>query len=149
MHNRIGSLTTIDQLNETQVQQLHGLYQTAWWAKERTLEQARQCVQGSQIVIGLTDAEGNLVAFTRVVTDYTFKAFMFDVLVHVAYRGQGLGNQLVNLVKHHERLKGVTHIELYCRPNLCDFYGQHGFTPDVGDITLMRLNIQDRISATS
>ncbi|MGE5453332.1 MAG: GNAT family N-acetyltransferase [Acidobacteriota bacterium] len=137
-------MNLIDQLNETQVRQLHALYQTAWWAKERTLAQTRQCVQGSQIVIGLTDDEGNLIAFTRVVTDYTFKAFVFDVLVHEAYQGQGLGDRLVKLVKGHERLQGVTHIELYCRPNLCSFYGQHGFTQDVGDITLMRLNLQDR-----
>lgn len=141
-------MTPIYQLNEAQVQQLHGLYQTAWWAKERTLEQAWQCVQGSQIVIGLTDEDGNLIAFTRVVTDYTFKAFMFDVIVHEAYQGKGLGNQLVGLVKNHERLKNVTHIELYCRPDLRDFYGQHGFTSEVGGMSLMRLNIQDRVDAS-
>ena len=134
----------IYQLNDTQVQQLHGLYQTAWWAKDRTLEQTRRCVKGSQICIGLTDDEDNLIAFTRVVTDFTFKAFMFDVIVHPQYQGHGLGNRLVNLVKAHPNLKDVTHIELYCRPNLRDFYGQHGFTSDVGDMGLMRLSIQDR-----
>ena len=130
----------IYQLNDTQVQQLHGLYQTAWWAKERTLEQTRRCVKGSQICIGLTDDEDNLIAFTRVVTDFTFKAFMFDVIVHPQYQGHGLGNHLVHLVKAHESLKDVTHIELYCRPNLREFYGQHGFTSEVGDMSLMRLS---------
>jgi GNAT superfamily N-acetyltransferase len=133
-------MTPIYQLNDTQVQQLHDLYQTAWWAKDRTLEQTRRCVKGSQICIGLTDDEGNLIAFTRVVTDFTFKAFMFDVIVHPKYQGHGLGNRLVHLVKAHESLKDVTHIELYCRPNLRDFYGQHGFTSDVGDMGLMRLS---------
>lgn len=134
----------IYQLNDTQVRQLHDLYQTAWWAKDRTLEQTQRCVKGSQICIGLTDDENNLIAFTRVVTDFTFKAFMFDVIVHPKYQGHGLGNRLVNLVKAHPSLADVTHIELYCRPNLREFYGQHGFTSDVGDMGLMRLNIQDR-----
>jgi hypothetical protein len=35
-------------------------------------------------------------------------------------------------------LQGVRHIELYCLPELFDFYALQGFTAALGDICLMR-----------
>ena len=92
----------------------------------------------STVVVGLVNAQGDLVAFARVLSDLTFKAFLFDVIVAAPYRDQGLGRELMEAILHHESLQDVKHFELYCLPEMTDFYRQYGFTDDVGAITFMR-----------
>jgi GNAT superfamily N-acetyltransferase len=131
-------IRVLSELSEHHIAQLHGLYQREWWSRGRTLEATRRGVSGSQVVIGLVDESDNLVGFTRVITDYTFKALVFDVIVAAGARGRGLGTRLLDLVVAHEALRDVRHIELYCLPELADFYVPLGFSADVGNIRLMR-----------
>lgn len=123
---------------ESQVEQLYRLYQMEWWTKGRSIEETHRCVAGSQVCVGLVDVEGNLVAFARVVTDFIFKALIFDVIVSDAERRTGLGEHLIRLVKGHELLRNVRHFELYCLPELYGFYRRYGFSEDVGAVRLMR-----------
>ena len=129
----------IEQLTEDQIIQLHELYLHEWWSDSRTLNETKSCVEGSQIIIGLTDSEENLIGFIRVLTDYIFKALLFDVIVHKKHRNEGIGNKLINLVKSHQKLQKVKHFELYCVPELFEFYKKYGFSQEVGPIQLMRL----------
>ncbi|MBE0483846.1 MAG: GNAT family N-acetyltransferase [Bacterioplanes sp.] len=131
-------MEVIFQLSEEQVKQLHQLYQTVWWAKGRSLEDTQKCVAGSQICIGLVDSNENLIGFTRILTDYIYKALLFDVIVCESHQGIGLGRKLVSLVKEHEQLQAVKHFELYCLAELEGFYEGHGFTAAMGDLQLMR-----------
>ncbi len=94
---------------------------------------------GSQICIGICSENDDLIGFVRVLTDFTFKALIFDVMVTQSERGKGLGNKLLSLVKNHEHLKSVKHFELYCLPEMLSFYEKHGFSANVGEIKLMRL----------
>jgi len=80
----------------------------------------------------------NLIGFTRVLTDFTFKALIFDVIVHLDHRKEKLGDKLINLVKTHSKLRQVKHFELYCLPELFEFYKKHGFDKNIGEIHLMR-----------
>lgn len=125
-------------LTESHIQQLHELYLQQWWANARTLDETRQCVAGSQVSIGLLGNNERLVGFTRVLTDFIFKALIFDVIVAPAERGTRLGDLLMQLVRTHEKLKSVHHFELYCLPTMYDFYRRHGFSTSVGDVHLMR-----------
>lgn len=131
-------MRVIYELTESHIEQLHRLYQGEWWTKGRSLQETKQCVAGSQVCVGLVDADGDLVAFTRVVTDFTFKALIFDVIVDNSERGSGLGQQLLQLVKSHDKLRNVRHFELYCLPELYGFYRKYGFSENVGEIRLMR-----------
>lgn len=126
------------QLDDRQIEELHRLYQSEWWTRGRSLEDTRRCVAGSQICIGLVDDMGSLQGFARVLTDYTFKALIFDVIVSKSQRGQGLGDKLLQLIRTHESLRHVKHFELYCLPDMLPFYERHGFSHDVGDVRLMR-----------
>lgn len=126
-------------LNEAQIAELHALYQLEWWTKGRSLEDTRNCVAHSQINIGVVDDLGSLQAYARVLTDYTFKALIFDFIVSNTHRGKGLGDRLMSLIKAHQDLQRVKHFELYCLPEIVPFYERHGFTGDVGGIKLMRL----------
>lgn len=127
----------VHQLTEQQVHQLHQLYQNEYWSKGRSLEETFRCVQGSSILFAVIEA-GNLLAFARVVTDYVFKAFIFDVIVSEQLRTKGVGKQIVESILNHPELKKVKHIELYCLPELFSFYSQFGFTQDLASMQLMR-----------
>lgn len=131
-------MNTIYALNEKHVTQLHRIYQQEWWTKTRSLEETKNCVAGSQICIGLVDEADDLIGFSRVLTDFTFKALIFDVIVHSAHRKKGIGDKLLSLIREHPKLKSVKHFELYCLPEMYDFYAKHGFTTGVGEIWLMR-----------
>ena len=128
-------------LDETRIAQLHALFAREWWTAGRSLEETRRCVEGSQIRIGLIDDAGDLTGFARVITDYTFKALIFDVVVAGGHRGKGLGDRLIELVLEHRELARVGHFELYCRPEIEPFYERHGFSAEVGGVRLMRREI--------
>jgi GNAT superfamily N-acetyltransferase len=132
------SLVIVQSLSEAHLRELHALYQNEWWSKGRTLEETRRCVDGSQLRLGLVDPSAGLVGFSRILTDFTFKALVFDVIVAPGYRGAGLGDKLVYLITNHEKLRDVKSFELYCLPELVPFYERHGFSDDVGRIRLMR-----------
>jgi GNAT superfamily N-acetyltransferase len=127
----------VHDLDEPLIAQLHSLYQGEWWSNARSLEDTRRCVRGSQVCVALV-AGDRLVAFARVLTDYIFKAMIFDVIVVRDQRGQSLGNAIIERVLKHERLRDVRHFELYCLPEMFAFYRRHGFTEDVGAVRLMR-----------
>lgn len=126
-------------LTNTQIVELHALYQTVWWTKGRTLEQTQRVVQHSDIIIAFCEMKTKrLVAFTRVLTDYVYKALVFDVIVADAYRRTGLGKRLLDAVVNHSDLKAVQHTELYCLPELMPFYRKWGFTAELGELRFMR-----------
>jgi predicted GNAT family N-acyltransferase len=132
-------MNVIYSLTENHIAQLHELYQHEWWTKGRTLEETKNCVAGSQVCVGLISANNELIGFARVLTDLTLKALIFDVIVRKDYRKTGLGDKLLSLIKSHKKLQDVKHFELYCLPEMCDFYAKHDFTT-IGEIRLMRLS---------
>lgn len=131
-------LHVVDALSARQVMQLHQLFQQEWWSDDRTLDDTQRCVEGSQLCLGLVEPQGQLVGFARVLTDSTFKACIFDLIVRQDWRAQGLGKQLLGLIKAHEKLSRVQHFELYCLPEMLSFYSALDFTTEVGGVQLMR-----------
>lgn len=132
------NLTVIYQFSDIHIKQLFQLYKQMGWGENRLIEETINCVQNSQICIGLLSPDNKLIGFTRVLSDYIYKAFIFDVMVSAEYRGQGLGRKLMDLVKSHSKLQKVKHFELYCLPEMETFYSSLGFSSDVGGIHLMR-----------
>jgi GNAT superfamily N-acetyltransferase len=73
----------------------------SYWARGRTLEQVRRSVDGASRVVGLYDADGRQIGHARVVSDDLHVAYLADVFVLAAYRGKGLGVELVREVVDH------------------------------------------------
>lgn len=123
---------------------------TTWWARDRTTEDIRATLAGSQLVIGLVDRKegrnGRLVAFARVLTDFMSLAVILDVVVSAGERGHGIGARLLEEIVRHPRLANVRSLELVCQPDLVPFYEQWGFTTSVGSSTLMRRTSDARLS---
>ena len=130
----------VDPIGGDRVQQLMELYKHEWWTSTRTVEQTRAILNGADVTIGLCDeaADGRLVAFARVLTDQTARAFIFDVIVAADCRGYGLGRRVVDEVLSHPAVRNVELVELYCRPELVRFYERMGFSSPDSGVVLMR-----------
>ena len=137
-------MKVIFELDTRHIRSLHTLYRNEWWTRGRTLEETKRCVEGSQLNIGIVDEHGTLQAYARILTDYTFKAMIFDLIVAQDRRGEGLAKRLLEIIKSHEKLKDVKHFELYCLPEMVPFYERYGFSREVGGVTLMRYEKKKR-----
>jgi len=74
------------------------------------------------------------VAVARVLTDHTYNANVFDVVVAADRRGEGLGARLMDAVLDHPDLQRVVGLSLLCREGLVPFYGSVGFERDGGEV---------------
>jgi GNAT superfamily N-acetyltransferase len=135
------TLVQIDELTDAQVAELHALYEEEWWTKGRGLEDIRRMLRSSDVVVGFAEPDGRLAAFARVLTDYVYKALVFDVIVARPHRKAGVGRALMDAIMNHPKLRGVPHIELYCLPELVPFYQRWGFSTDLGHLKFMRRTV--------
>ncbi len=127
----------VEQLTEIQILELLDLYKNEFWSHKRTREQVEKMLAASDIVIGLVDECDRLVAFTRVLTDFIYRAMIYDVIVKPSHRNMGLGAKLMELVTNHPKLSSVELISLYCLPEMINFYERRGFTADLREFHLM------------
>jgi GNAT superfamily N-acetyltransferase len=129
----------IHALEDHHVPHLLQLYKGAWWSHDRTIEQVRAVLEGSDLVVGLSARpDDRLIAFARVLTDGIFRAMIFDVIVAPDHQGHGLGHRIIQALLSHPLLKRVELVELYCRPDLVPFYQSLGFASPGSGVVLLR-----------
>ena len=102
---------------------LYGDYE--WWA-DRTVEDVRRALAETEVAVGV-ETDGELVAAARVLTDYTYYAKVYDVIVAANSRGEGHGGRLMEAVREHPDLRAVDGLVLGCREGLVEFYESVGF----------------------
>ncbi|WP_286883861.1 GNAT family N-acetyltransferase [Aneurinibacillus sp. UBA3580] len=132
------SYETIYSLTDQQVKELHDMYQSEWWTKGRQLPDIQIMLDNSLVIAFCDTASKQLIAFSRVLTDYVYKALIFDVIANPTHRGKGIGEALMDAIINHPSLKNVNHFELYCRPEMIPFYQRWGFTSELGELHFMR-----------
>lgn len=106
-------------------EQLLQLFHQAPWAKRRTLKDARHMLRHTDIALCAWDGD-RLVGFGRVLTDFIYRATIWDVIVDEDYQKQGIGKELVQRILHHPRLKKVELFWLCTRRP--EFYRKLGFS---------------------
>ncbi len=139
-------MTTVRDLSPDDAPALTALYEEYEWWEDRTVEDVRRALAGTEVAVGL-EADGELVATARVLTDYTYYANVFDVLVATDHRGEGLGETLMTAVVEHPDLQEVAGLSLLCRRGLVPYYESVGFAlfdpemevPEGGVETLVRM----------
>src|SRR6188472_2347143 len=105
-----------DVIEPARLGQLLEFYRATWWAAHRTQSDVKRMLAGSDLVIPLVDgATDRLVAFARVLTDFIYRAVVFDVIVASDHRGRGLRARLMDSLVAHPRLAGIESIELVCQ----------------------------------
>jgi len=91
--------------NDFDPQQLLALFEQAEWARGRSLEDTQRMLSETDVTITAWDGP-QLVGFGRVLTDYVFRASIWDVIVDVSYQDQDIGKNLVQGILRHSSLPG-------------------------------------------
>jgi len=116
---------TFSEKKELEAGQLLRLFHQAPWAKARTLEDAKEMLCHTDVALCAWDGD-ELVGFGRVLTDFVYRATIWDVIVEKTYQKQGLGTEIVQRILNHPRLKKVELFWLCTRRP--SFYEQLGFS---------------------
>ncbi|WP_017314338.1 GNAT family N-acetyltransferase [Mastigocladopsis repens] len=123
-------------LTENQISDLLDLYKNEFWSNKRKREDVLKMLAASDIVVALVDESDRLIAFTRVLTDFVYRATIYDVIVKPTLRKMGLGAKLIDAVITHSELASVEQFALYCLPEMIPFYERWGFTAEI-DLQIM------------
>ncbi|WP_344274540.1 GNAT family N-acetyltransferase [Actinomadura napierensis] len=109
-----------------QVDVVHGfLTRESYWRPGVTREVVQRAMAASLCLGVYTDDEA-MVGFARVVSDTVTYAWLDDVFIISAYRGQGLGDWLIGIALAHPDVADVAAIMLLTA-DAQQLYGRHGF----------------------
>lgn len=100
----------------------------AYWALGRPREVIERAIAGSLVFGAYRCADGAQVAFARAITDRATFAWLCDVYVDRAARGNGLGTWLVSAVRDHLAALGVRRV-LLATLDAHGVYTKLGWTP--------------------
>ncbi|MBI1256226.1 MAG: GNAT family N-acetyltransferase [Chloroflexi bacterium] len=103
---------------------LQRLFAQTEWAANRSQEAIRVLLANTPVCLCVWDG-ARLIGFGRAVTDDVFRALIEDVVVDEAYRGKGIGGEIIRRLL--ERLDHVEEIVLNCTDALIPFYETLGF----------------------
>jgi len=129
-----GAIAYSDDRARVDVAQLLALYHVTWWAKGRTAGQVARALEHSRPVVTAWDGP-KLVGFARVISDLTYRATIWDVIVAETHQKRGIGREMMRLVLEHPDLRSVTMFLLLTKDQQ-RFYEQLGFTSE-RDMTMM------------
>ncbi|MBS1912689.1 MAG: GNAT family N-acetyltransferase [Bacteroidetes bacterium] len=103
---------------------IHAALQESYWAPNRPREVVDRSLENS-ITFGLYDGNRQ-IGMVRVVTDYATFAWICDVYVLEAYRGQGLGKWLMECVVSYPEMQKMRRWLLATR-DAHELYRKYGF----------------------
>lgn len=105
--------------------QLVALYRQAPWANTRSIADAGEMLTHTDVAITAWDGS-RLVGFGRVLTDFVYRASIWDIIVDTTYQGQDIGTQIIQRILEHPDLKRVELFWLCTRSP--GFYEKLGFS---------------------
>ena len=112
-----------DRADIAQIQELFKA--TAFWARERKIEDWEIAIGNSEPVVTVWDGS-RAIGFARATSDGIYRATIWDVAIHPDYQGAGLGRQLVQTVLSHPRMCRVERVYLMTTYKQ-SFYERIGF----------------------
>ena len=108
------------------LEQLLALYGQTDWARDRSLEDTTLMLAHTDVAISAWDGP-RMVGFGRVLTDYVFRASIWDVIVDRTYQDRDIGKGIIQRILTHPTLERV---ELFwlCTRRYQGFYASLGFS---------------------
>ena len=89
------------------VDEAERLLKMTYWANHRSTETIEKSMRNSSCY-GIRSADGKLIGFARVVSDYATTWYLCDVIIDPDYRHAGLGKALVShVVSRFAGLRGI------------------------------------------
>jgi GNAT superfamily N-acetyltransferase len=105
---------------------VHGFLTTCYWAEGIPRDRVQKSIEHS-LNFGLYH-QGRQIGFARVITDHATFAYLGDVFVLEAFRGQGLARWLMEVVHAHPELQGFRRWVLLTR-DAHALYRHVGYAP--------------------
>ncbi len=103
---------------------IHSFLSRSYWAADIPLDTAKRAIAGS-LCFGVYKGHEQ-VGFARLITDSATFAYLADVFILEAYRGQGLSKWLVQTIVAHPDLQGLRRWMLATR-DAHELYRKFGF----------------------
>ncbi len=102
------------------------LFEDAPWACGRTVTEITHMVLHTDLFLTAWD-DRRLIGCGRVLTDYVYRASIWDVIVDSTYQGQDIGTEIIHRILNHTTLQRV---ELFwlCTRDKQTFYESLGFS---------------------
>lgn len=124
-------ITYLDTAEGTGEEQLQGFFTS--WPNPPSPETHLKLLLGSDaVVLAVDDETGNVVGNVTAISDGVLSAYIPHLEVLPAYRGQGIGSELMRRML--EKLSGLYMVDLMCDPDLQPFYARLGMQPATGMI---------------
>jgi GNAT superfamily N-acetyltransferase len=114
-------------LDRVDFERVHGWLSSSYWSPGVAREKVQRAAQNSSLVVGAY-MDGAQVGYLRVVSDKATFAWICDVYVDEAHRGNGIARAMVNYaLKHpeHQRLRRW----LLATADAHGVYAECGFKP--------------------
>jgi len=100
----------------------------SYWAAGRSRDVVVASVANSAVVVGAYAHDGSQVGFARMVSDLATFAWLADVFVLEAHRGQGLGRALVRCAVEHPDMVKLQR-QVLATADAHSLYADFGFIP--------------------
>ncbi len=132
------------------LERMHAFLSSSYWAKCIPRELMERSLRGS-VCFGLyafgvdPSSSREQIGFARAVSDHATFAYIADVYVEEAWRGQGLSKWLMASLLSHPELQGLRRISLGTR-DAQGLYAQFGFKNLEKPETWMEIRRQDSSS---
>jgi len=112
---------------DMQLDLIHAFLSGAYWSVGIPRHVVEKAIAHS-LCAGMFDDENEQVAFARVISDYATFAYLADVFVLPAHRGQGLARQMIEGLHAHPELQGLRRWALFTR-DMQPVYAKLGWEP--------------------
>ena len=106
---------------------IHAFLINSYWAKGIAFENVLKRIDNS-LCFGIYDNDDNQVGFARVITDCESFAYLADVFILPAHRGQGLSKQLMTYIMAYPDLQNLKRFML-ATVDAHTVYAPFGFQP--------------------
>jgi GNAT superfamily N-acetyltransferase len=116
---------------------IHAYLTRSYWSPGIPREVVERAAAHS-LCFGLYHASEGQVGYARVVTDRASFAYLCDVYVLEAHRGQGLSKWLLDTILQHPELQGLRRFMLATK-DAHGLYAQFGFTPLANPARMMEI----------
>jgi GNAT superfamily N-acetyltransferase len=112
---------------DQQLDLIHAFLSGAYWSPGIPRHIVERAIANS-LCVGAFDADSEQVGFARVVSDHATFAYLADVFVLPAHRGQGLARRILEALQAHADLQGLRRWVLFTR-DMQPLYAKLGWTP--------------------
>lgn len=103
---------------------IHNFLKNSYWAKDILISVVEKSISNS-LCFGVYELD-NQFGFARVISDYATFAYLADVFILEAYRGQGLGKWLIKSILEYSELQNLR-TWLLSTADAHELYRQFGF----------------------